>query len=860
MRGSDPADWQGLMRVRTLVYFYRRRLRVHAIQELLAAVGVAIAVALVFAVTVANSSITDSARAVVGAVIGPADLQLHARGPSGFNERVLAHIEHMPGVEQAAPLLEQTARVVGPNGRHATVDVAGTDIGLALLDGLAHTLPLGALSPGGIGLSQTTARDLALPSYKPRSKPVEVMLRLRGHTAAIKVSAVLGHEAVGALAQAQVAVMPLRELQRLARLQGRVSRILVESEPGHAEQVRHELERIAAGRLTLAPADQDISLLRQALRPSNQANDLFAGLSALLGFLFAFNAMLLTVPERRETIADLRLDGVHNSAIVQMVLFEALCLGAAASLVGLLVGYGLSTGLFHQSPGYLTRAFTLGTSTVIGARPIIVALAGGLLATGLASLVPLGDLRRGRPLDAVFSEQEEAAGSDLLTGRRLLAATVSGLIALATGLFLLVPAAALLACVVLALTTILAVPLVLALALRIAGAISRRRPKMTVLPLVLSSLRTTTLRSLALAATGAVALFGSVALGSSRDDLLRGIDGYTAHYVGGADIWLVNPDDNQAINDFSGEKTAARIAHLPGVAGVHVFQGSFLDLGDRRVWVIAWPAGTSLGLLDNQIIDGSQTSAAAGLRQGNSITVSDQIAAEHHVRVGGLLRLPTPAGLMPFRISATTTNFGWSPGAILMSTAAYTRAWGTAAPSALGVDLEPGANPVTARTAIARILGPGSDLEVLTAKERETAIETSASEGLGQLSEISGMLVAAAILAMAAALGSSIWQRRHSIAELRLEGAPNYQLRLVLFVESALMLAAGCLTGAIAGFYGQIVIDGYLKHVTGFPVAGAITGLRPIEISVLVLAAVLLIVSLPGWFASRVPATLALNE
>ncbi|HEY5262197.1 MAG TPA: FtsX-like permease family protein, partial [Solirubrobacteraceae bacterium] len=220
----------------------------------------------------------------------------------------------------------------------------------------------------------------------------------------------------------------------------------------------------------------------------------------------------------------------------------------------------------------------------------------------------------------------------------------------------------------------------------------------------------------------------------------------------------------------------------------------------------------------------------------------------------------TPTGDVRFRIAATTTNFGWSPGAILMSTSDYARAWGSSAPSALGVHLANGANVDTVREAIVRALGPTSGLEVLTAKTREAAIDTSASEGLGQLGEISTLLVIAAIVAMAAALGSSIWQRRVSLAELRLEGAPRRQLQLVLLVESAIMLSAGCLTGAIAGVYGQLVIDGYLKHVTGFPVASVATGQRPIEIFALVIAAVLAIVSLPGWFASRVPATLALNE
>jgi putative ABC transport system permease protein len=847
------------MRTRALVYFYGRRLRVHAMQEIFAGVGVAIAVALVFAVTVANNSITSSASNVVRAVIGPADLQLHARGPDGFDEHLLARVEHLPGVEQAAPLLEQTATVVAPNGRRATVDVAGTDIGLALLDGLAHTLPLGALSPGGIGLSQTSASELGLASYRPRAKPIEVSVQLRGRAVPLNVSAVLGHETAGALAQARVAVMPLARLQGYAGLPHRVTRILVESKPGHSAAVRRELQAVAAGRLTVAPADQDVSLLREALRPSNQASDLFAGLSALLGFLFAFNAMLLTVPERREAIADLRLDGTPRTAIVQMVLFEALCLGLAACLVGLLGGYALSMGFFHQSPGYLTKAFTLGTSTVIGVRPILFSLGGGMLATYLASIVPLGDLRRGRPLDAVFSEGEPAGGTPVGARRWLVAVTV-GLVLLATGLFAFVSAAAIVACVVLALATMLAVPLVLGAVLRTAHVLATSRQNLTVLPLALSSLRTTTMRSLALAATGAVALFGSVALGSSRDDLLRGIDGYTAHYVGSADVWLVNPNDNQAIDDFAPDGNVARIGRLPGVASVHAFQGSFLDFGNRRVWVIAWPSNTRLGLLDDQIIHGEEASAVASLREGGSITVSDQIAAEHHVKVGDILAVPTPTGTMRLRVAATTTNFGWSPGAILMSTRDYTRAWASTAPSALGVDLEPGASAAAVREAIARTLGPASGLEVLTAKARETAIDTSAREGLGQLGWISRLLVAAAILAMAAALGSSIWQRRESLAELRLEGAPRRQLQLVLVVESALMLSAGCLTGAVAGVYGQVVIDGYLKHVTGFPVASVATGQRPIEIFALVIAAVLLIVSLPGWFASRVPATLALNE
>ena len=48
------------------------------------------------------------------------------------------------------------------------------------------------------------------------------------------------------------------------------------------------------------------------------------------------------------------------------------------------------------------------------------------------------------------------------------------------------------------------------------------------------------MRSLALAATGAVAIFGAIALGGSRSDLLRGIDGFAHSYAADADLWVGN--------------------------------------------------------------------------------------------------------------------------------------------------------------------------------------------------------------------------------------------------------------------------------------------------------------------------------
>src|ERR1700722_2716158 len=103
-RGETALVTRRLLGARALLYFYRRRLRAHAIQELLAGVGIAAAVALVLAASLAQGSIVDSTRPVLRAVIGPADLQVRSRGPTGFSEALLGEVEHTPGVERAAPL------------------------------------------------------------------------------------------------------------------------------------------------------------------------------------------------------------------------------------------------------------------------------------------------------------------------------------------------------------------------------------------------------------------------------------------------------------------------------------------------------------------------------------------------------------------------------------------------------------------------------------------------------------------------------------------------------------------------------------------------------------------------------------
>ncbi len=756
------------MRLSALLYFYGRRLRTRPVQELLAGLGITIGVALVFAVQVANSSITGASNQIVRGIAGTASLQLRSRDANGFDAQLIDRVRRLPGVLTSAPILDQSATVIGPNGKRVAVYLAGAAPSLLALEGsITQSIALHNLSSSGIILPSATAKALGLPStilQAVKGSTSRVSLQVRGVATPVKIMAVLGPEAIGPLSGAMAALAQLGLVQRITGLPGRVTRILVTTKPGQEPSVRRQLVTIAGGRLNVASANQDVELLKRAVTPNSEATGFFALVSAIVGLLLAFNAMLLTVPERRRMMADLRIQGSRPAQLVKMLLFQALCLGVLSSLAGLLVGDLLARSLFHATPSYLTAAFPLGTQTIVGLRPVVISFTGGVLAACLAAASPLLDLRHGRAVDAVYLEGGEPGQA--LSGTAQVRLGVGGgvLVLVTSGLLVFWPSAVVIATVGLALAALLVIPLGFRLLLGLAETVAIRIPGMNMLLVALRALRATTLRSLALAATGALAVFGSVVAEGSHQDLLHGLYRDYSQYVASADLWVANNNDDLATQSFSANGLPARVAAVPGVASVRSYQGGFLDFDGQRIWVIARASATPKMIPQSQIEEGDLALATARLRAGGWIVVSQQIAQAHHVRPGGTLVLPTPTGSVPYRVAATTTNLGWSSGAVILNAEDYRRAWATADPSALEVCIRSGAGILAVRQAIKHVLGPGIALKVQTSSERAAQADELARQGLGRMSQISLLLMVAAALAMAAAMGAAIWQRRSTLA------------------------------------------------------------------------------------------------
>jgi putative ABC transport system permease protein len=831
------------------------RLTVQPVQELLALLGITAGVALVFAVLVANNSVSGSVRQLAHGLAGRATLEVAARDPRGMDQRVLDQIRGLRSVGLAAPIVQRRGGIVGPKGRQA-VDLIGTNPALVSLGGSLLRNFRGVRLQNGVALPERVASAIGVRAGD------FLVLQVGERARRVQVGTVLGADQIHALAQSPVAVAELAYAQELTGMQGRITRLLVAPAKGRARQLAGELRQVAGPGLDVRPSDSEARLVEQAAGPNDQSTAIFAAISAIVGALLAFNAMLLTMPERRRFVAMLRLQGFTRGGAIAVLAFDALVLGTVASLVGLLLGDLLSRSLFHAVPGYLQFAFAIGRQRIVSPQTVALAFGAGLVATLVAAARPAFDLYSRGPVDAVFMEHLQAPHHSSRVQRLSLIAGLA-LVGATTLVVQLAPRATIVGVGLLVLAMSLMIPALLAGLLRAVDALTYRLPRSGgLLGISVFELGATATRSIALIATAAIAVFGTVALEGSRRDLLRGLDQNFAGNLNTADLAVAPGGDENSLysQPFQAPPLLSHPNAAIGVGAVRVFQAAVLDLRNRRVWVNARPPNERTLFAPGELVSGDPATATRELRAHGWAAVSTAIANEKSIHVGATFSLPTPAGTSTFKAAAIITNLGWPPGAIVINTADYKRAWGASDPTALELDVAQGVSVSAAKTAAQRALGPDSGLVVQTAAERQADARRIARQGLTRLTQISALVLIGAIAAAAAAIAAALWQRRPQLAALKAEGFESARLWRGLLVEIALLVTTGCVLGAAFGLYGQLLLTRWLRLTTGFPAPYSLAGPLALALLGLMAAITLTVTAIPGYLAARVSPSLSFHE
>ena len=611
-----------------LLFLYAGWVRGKPTREALAAFGVAVGVALVFATLTANQSIGGASDQIMGRLAGSAQLQANARSPEGVEEASLNLRSTPAGVAETAFALQASAAIIS-HGKTVVTQLLGVSPAAVTMNTAVADVPF---ATNGLVLPAALAAKLDVTNR------AIVTVAARGRATRVPVQAVLGTETIGPLAYSLIAAGDLQYVQRLLGLPGRVSLILARVKPGQQATARAALaQRIGPG-MEVTDASSEQRLLAQALLPQNESTSFFALLGVLVGVLLAGSAMMLTMADRRDELKALRLQGFSRRQLVAIVISQGVILGATASLAGVAVGYVLAISLFAGSPDYLASAFPLGTQTTVSATLALGVWAGGVAITCLCVAPALRRPRRlheapHKGLQMLACGVVLAAGAMLVGSRSLVSAAL-----LTAGLLLAVPA-------------------------WLGGVVRAAEwpswsARLRRLVIAAGSVRALETRAIALTCTAAVGVFGAVVAQSTHRDLLAGLERGYARYVGSAPIWVTSPGDDLATSSFPAGSLAERIARLPRVKMVRPYYGGWLDDAGRRVWLIARNPGVPAG----ELIQGRQP------RPGTT-ALSLQLAHALHAHLGTRITVPTPQGAQRLTVVATTTNLGWSSGVMFLSPA-----------------------------------------------------------------------------------------------------------------------------------------------------------------------------------------------
>ena len=827
-------------------YIYEARLEARAVlvQEGFAILGIAVGVALLFASQISSTSLTRSVAQLDSQLVGSAQLQLTARGPEGFGERLLGEVRRLPGVQDAMPIADSQVNLIGPGGERS-VDLIGVDPHTVRASGPL----LRRFSAKQLSAQQAIALPAPLASEIGAGPLVAVRLQIGARFVETLVGATLQEGDIGGLVHNPIAMAPLGYVQRLTGMSGRLTRIFVRFDPARAAEVHAALARLAgAWHVNLVSGQFEARLFTVAVAPESKSEELFSGISALVGFMFALNAMLITVPARRKLIEDVRPHGATRWMTVEILLFDAAVIGVLACILGLVLGDILSIAVFRSTPGYLASAFPVGNNRIVTWQSVALAVAAGMTAAIVGVLWPVRQILA-RPLQPP---------PDSADHRRtwIVARLIVGLLCLILTTVILVADTQ--AAVVGNIALVIA--LVCLLPFMFDGLVGAFKHVSNLLDGVGSALAVTELqtpqtrvRSLAIAATAAVAVFGVVEFQGTQANLERGLASSIRSTDSSADVWVI-PSGRSSIQPTTPFKAvdAATLARLPGIGRLGVYRGSFLNWGDRRLWILAPSSDIGHPVPVGQLISGNPILASERVREGGWAVLSQALAEEHHLHVGEAFTLPSPRPLT-LRVAALTTNLGWPPGAIVLSSSSYARAWANSDPSAYQIQTAAGASATAVRTLVRRALASEPGLAVETATEREQRHYAVAAQGLSRLTQIRLLVLIAAMLAVVGAMGAMIWQRRDLIAFIKCHGYEEGVLWRWLLCEAAVLLMAGCSIGAIFGLYAQLLGSHFLATVTGFPIVFSIEGLAAISSFGLVCVIALAVVALPGYLVVRVP-------
>lgn len=782
-----------------------RRLRRRPLQYVLFVMGVAIGVAMMVSIDLANGSARRAFSLSTDAVTGKATHRV-VGGPTGLDEEVYRLVRVTAGFSPAAPVVEgyvgapalggQPFRLVGidPFAEPPFRDYfapAGDDGDLSL-----DTLTAFLTEPNSIVLSRETAAAAGLTL---------------GHTLALDVAGrPVSARIVGLLqpaddvsrrALAGILFTDIASAQEMLGLVGRLSHVDLIAED---EEELSAVEAILPPDATVQPAAARQNAVRQMTAAFEFNLTALSLLALVVGMFLIYNTVTFSVVQRRPLFGVLRCLGVTGGQLFALILGEAIVL----SLVGSLLGLGLGVLLGRGVVGLITQTIN-DFWFVVNVRDVTVPpatlLRGLLIGVGaavLAALVPAIEAARTVPQSTLRRSTLESRVRRLLpwlvvawaglttTGVVLLRLRGGGLFPAFGGLFTVLIGAALLAPPVTAVVMRLFVPV----GGRLLGALGRLAPRD-----IVRSLSRTSVAIAALMTAVSVIVGVAIMVGSFRGTVIQWLDQTLQ-----ADIYISPP--GATANRVAGALdpvVVAAVRSWPGVARAvtsHAVQVELPQFG-RLVQLVAVDGDVSRGNRPYAWVRNDLGDPWAALEAGEGVIISEALALKENLPTPPPpLTLPTAGGPRDFPVLAVFYDYSSDQGTVFIDNDLYAALWDDPSVSAVGLIVAPD-RPVEAVIA---------EIQAAYAGRRDLLIQSNEALRRGSLeifdrtfaitSALRLLAVIVAFIGVLSALMSLQLERARELGTLRATGMTRPQLWALTLLETGLMGATAGLLAMPVGF------------------------------------------------------------
>ncbi len=831
----------------------------HPLQLAFGLVGVALGVATVFSIDLANESARRAFRISAQTVAGKATHRI-VGGPSGLDESLYATLRRRTPLRTVAPVVDGYVRVPARPG--LTLHLLGVDP-FAEAPFRNYTPDTSAeadiarllTQPGTLLLLEDTANRLGIEPGDAFS--IRVGLRT---TQVTLVGFLRPGDEVTRQALRTTAVADISTAQELLGRIGRLSAIdLLVPEGAQGRATLSRIREILPPEAEILPAGARGSALEQMTRAFSLNLSALSLLALLVGMFLVYNTMTFSVLRRRQLIGTLRAIGVTRKEVFAQVLSEAAVLGAAGTVLGLPLGFLLGKfllGLVTRSIGDLY--FVLSVREVsVSYFTFLKAVGLGTLGAVAASLWPAREATSTPPREAMRRSAVEAGVRKILPA---VSAMGAGLIFLGAGaqfypsrsiplsfagLFLIVTGYALLAPGATALLVRAVQP--------VAGLMFGTQGKMAARSIPASISRT----GVAVAALS-VAVAATVGVGIMIDSFRRTVTGWLDHSLR-SDVYVSTTE-----NRFAPYRThlppglVSDVSSVPGIRRVALLSGRTLESrsGLTQLFVMRIHR-ESLDAF--RFREGDAGDIWEALAAG-AVIVSDPYAYHNRLKTGDAVRLRTDRGEQEFPVAGIYYDYSTDQGVVTMLGRTYDRYWDDRGVDSIAIRLKPG---VSVDAAIGRIREIAGDRPLVVRSNRSlreaslavfdrTFAVTNVLEALTVLIAFAGVLNALLAIQM---------ERGREHAVLRAVGLTPRQAWGLVAGESAVIgLAAGILALPLGAAEALVLIRFINRRSFGWTMQTVIDPLILLQAIALALAAALVAGLYPAGRLARSSFSRALQE